>query len=909
LRLAEPVLASRMPTGRLIDAVHDVLRIGNPLKHEVVVVASSRVEVNIADLHHSLVHRLLVVDVLHPLQPRLLHLAGDDAAADVEAAVGDRVGRRDPLDEADQNGQADDDEDEQEDGAVAGVEELEDDAGKGRDQDSLQVEAEDRPPGGVALEDHLLSRAEVERHLAQHTLAVRAPPYRDPVSIAKVEPLTTARALKGPFDYRLPAEMADVGVGSVVRVPFGRQRLLGVVVELAEASELPPERLAEPLEALEAGTPAELVRLGLWIAREYCSTPSRGLQLVLPPGTGAGGQRVRTRLERRAEIAAAGEEALSGGERLGVKQRAVLEALRGGEMSAAELAAAVGADSAVLRRLEQRGLILTRSTQVRRRSTHPEVGAPGGRPELLDEQVAAVKSVVAALDGEAGAPREQLLHGVTGSGKTEVYLAAVEAALARGKSAIVLVPEIGLAPQAVARFRARLGDRFAVLHSALPDGERYDEWRRLRDGEASVCVGPRSAVFAPLRELGLIVIDEEHDPSYKQEGDPCYDARAVARRRAAECGAVLLAGTATPRPESWLELPRLELPRRVDGRPLPPVQVLDMREADPRGGPLHTETWAALERVRREGAKAIVMVNRRGFAPWLTCRSCGDHWSCPNCDVSLIVHRHSGRLVCHHCAHAEPLPRSCPVCDSTTLSRAGVGTEQVEALLAERLAPMPVFRLDADTAAGRGAHARILAAFGEAESGVLVGTQMVAKGHDFPEVTLSAILDADATLRFPDFRAGERTFAMVAQLAGRSGRGAAGGAVIVQTLAPTAPSIVHAAGHDARAFLATEVERRRALRYPPFSHLTRIVLKAELEPRLERCATDLAEALTRSLPSETELLGPAPMFRVRNRHRRRLLLKAEDREGTIAAVRSTVERLATDRTLRDVAISVDVDPQ
>jgi primosomal protein N' (replication factor Y) len=249
------------------------------------------------------------------------------------------------------------------------------------------------------------------------------------------------------------------------------------------------------------------------------------------------------------------------------------------------------------------------------------------------------------------------------------------------------------------------------------------------------------------------------------------------------------------------------------------------------------------------------------------------------------------------------------VCDSTTLSRAGVGTEQIEALLAERLAPMPVFRLDADTAAGRGAHARILAAFGEAESAVLVGTQMVAKGHDFPEVTLSAILDADATLRFPDFRAGERTFAMVAQLAGRSGRGDAGGEVIVQTLAPTAPSIAHAAEHDAASFLAEEVERRRALRYPPFSHLTRIVLKAESEQRLDRAAALLAEGLVAALPDDTDLLGPAPMFRVRNRHRRRLLLKASEREATVAVVRTTVERLAADRTLREVAISVDVDPQ
>ena len=656
--------------------------------------------------------------------------------------------------------------------------------------------------------------------------------------IAKVEPLTTARALRGPFDYRLPAEMAGLEVGSVVRVPFGRRRELGVVVGLAATSELPAERLAEPLEALEAGVPAELVRLGLWVAREYCSTPSRGLRLVLPPGVGVRRRRSRPPLE------------------------------------------------------------------------HPEVGAAAtARPRLLAEQERAVETVVAALDGEAGAPRSLLLHGVTGSGKTEVYLAAVEAALARGRGAIVLVPEIGLAPQAVARFRARLGDRFAVLHSALTPGQRYDEWRRLRDGEARVCVGPRSAVFAPIRDLGLIVVDEEHDPSYKQEGDPCYDARAVARHRAAQCGAALLAGTATPRPESWLELPRVELPRRVDGRRMPPVELVDMRGADPRSGPLHAGTWAALEEVRRAGAKAIVMVNRRGFAPWLTCRSCGRHWDCPNCDVSLVVHRDAGRLVCHHCAHAEPLPRACPDCDSTTLSRAGVGTEQLEATLAERLDPMPVFRLDSDVAAGRGAHARILAGFDEAESGVLVGTQMVAKGHDFPEVTLSAIVDADATLRFPDFRAGERTFAMVAQLAGRSGRGEAGGKVIVQTLAPAAPSIARAAGHDSAGFLAEELERRRPLRYPPYSHLARVVLRAESEPRLEEAASKLAALLRDSLPGEAELLGPAPMFRVRNRFRRRLLAKSDEREATAAAIGAAVERLATERALRGVAIGVDVDPQ
>jgi len=731
------------------------------------------------------------------------------------------------------------------------------------------------------------------------------------MAILRVEPLTTARALRGPFDYRRPEAMADVGVGSVVRVPFGPRRLLGVVVEVAEASELPPERLAEPIEALEAGATPELVRLGLWVAREYCSTPSRGLQLVLPPGTGtgSGGRTVRAKTELRAAILPAGEAALDGGERLGAKQRAVLEALRSGEMSGGELATAVGSDRQTLRRLESRGLISTRTVGVRRIPGESGLSGGAASPELLPEQADAVAALVSALDGEAGSERQLLLHGVTGSGKTEVYLAAVEAALERGKGAIVLVPEIGLAPQAVARFRARLGDRFAVLHSALSAGERYDEWRRLRNGEASVCVGPRSAVFAPVRDLGLIVIDEEHDASYKQEGDPSYDARAVARKRAADNGAVLVAGTATPRPESWLELPRLELPRRVDGRRMPPVHLVDMREADPRSGPVHAETWEALDGVRAAGAKAIVMINRRGFAPWLTCRSCGHHWDCPNCDVSLIVHRQSERLVCHHCAHSERQPRACPECGSTTLSQAGAGTERIEALLRERLEPMPVMRLDSDTAAERGAHARILARFDDAPSAVLVGTQMVAKGHDFPEVTLSAILDADATLRFPDFRAEERTFAMVAQLAGRSGRGEAGGEVIVQTLAPQAASIEHAARHDSAGFLELELNRREILRYPPFSHLTRINLASEHEAKVDATAAAVAGDLRGSLPNRSELLGPAPMFRVRNRHRRRILIKAEDRAGTVAAVREVVERRAADRSLKDVAIGVDVDPQ
>jgi primosomal protein N' (replication factor Y) len=412
-------------------------------------------------------------------------------------------------------------------------------------------------------------------------------------------------------------------------------------------------------------------------------------------------------------------------------------------------------------------------------------------------------------------------------------------------------------------------------------------------------------VFAPVADLGLIVIDEEHDSSYKQEGDPRYDAREVARRRAADAGAVLLSGTATPRPESWHELERLELPSRVDGRRMPPVEIVDMRGPVP--GPLHPRTREAFKRVAAEGGKAILLINRRGWSTHLTCRSCGHAWECPECDVSLILHR-DGALRCHHCGHSEPKPEACPECSSVTIAQVGSGTQRVEAELNELLAPLEVFRLDSDSAASRG-HGDVLRRFESAESGVLVGTQMVAKGHDFPDVTLSVVLDADGPLRMPDFRSEERTFALITQLAGRSGRGEAGGRVLVQALATGAPSIRYAARHDASGFLAEELERRRALRYPPFSHLIEIGLAGEEEDRVEASSERVRALVADRLGADDDLLGPAPLFRLRGRHRRRLVIKSEHRHEAVEAVREAVASAVRDRALRQVSISVDVDPQ
>jgi primosomal protein N' (replication factor Y) (superfamily II helicase) len=729
--------------------------------------------------------------------------------------------------------------------------------------------------------------------------------------IAKVEPLTTARALRGPFDYLMGEGMlADgVGVGSVLVVPFGPRRMLGVVVGVAETSELAPERLAEPIEALEADVPAELVRLGLWVAEEYVSTPARGLALVLPPGTGTGkGRRTRARESLAAALTDEGRAALDDGARLGSRQRAGLEALVDGPLRVSDLARISGCDHAGVRRLEGRGLVAVASAvEAPRRPSVRRVGARGEVGELTAAQGAALAEIVGRLPSRdpelgSGAPEPVLLHGVTGSGKTEVYLRAVEEVLVRGRTAIVLVPEIGLTPQTAGRFVERFGDTVAVLHSQLSVRERFDEWSRLRRGDARVAVGPRSAVFAPLEDVGLIVVDEEHDGSYKQEGDPRYDARTVAERRARECGALLLAGSATPRPESVRRYDRVRLLERVDGRPLPPVELVGMAGVE---GPLHQRTRDALDEVRRAGEKAIVLLNRRGWSNFLTCGSCGRVWECPNCDVTLVLHRSAGRVSCHHCGHREAVPGACPDCGSVSLARHGVGTEQLGVELERLMDPLPVFRLDADTAGGGGA-ADALERFDAAEAGVLVGTQMVAKGHDFPDVTLGVVLDADSTLRFPDFRSEERTFALVAQLAGRSGRGSRDGRVVVQALDREASALRLAAAHDADGFLELELARREALSYPPYGSLIRVVCSSEQpEP-----AGSAAEAVLAALRAAgAPVLGPAPLFRLKGRERVQLVVKARDRAAAIVAVRAAVEATAADRSHGEVSYAVDVDPQ
>ena len=547
------------------------------------------------------------------------------------------------------------------------------------------------------------------------------------------------------------------------------------------------------------------------------------------------------------------------------------------------------------------GLVAPRVRRARgERPTPLAREALAGEPvpaELTDEQRGAVERIVGAMDTGLGA--NVLLHGATGSGKTEVYLQACAAALERGLGAIVLVPEIALTPQAAGRFAARFGDGLAILHSGLSDAERRDERERIASGEARIVVGARSAIFAPVRGLGLICVDEEHDASYKQESDPRYDARTVAAKRAALEGAVAVYGSATPRPESWERLERLDLGARLVGK-LPPVRVVDLRRE--AGYPLSAPLLMELGRIADGGGKAILLLNRRGVAPAVHCRACGTTIRCPNCDVALVLHR-DDRLHCHHCGWAEPSPETCPTCLSPELARIGAGTEKLERELERHVPELERIRLDADVVEQRGAVTAVLQRFAAADRAVLLGTQMVAKGHHFVGVSLAAVVDADLGLALPDFRAEERTFQLLTQLAGRSGRDAPG-RVIVQTFQPDERAVAYAARHDVAGFLAGELERRRELGYPPFRHLVRVVVSGPDADAPLRALQEVAAGL-----EGADVLGPAPLLRLRGRYRAQLLAKTAEPRRVASRFARLLAAAAPPMRRAGLAAVVDVDPQ
>jgi primosomal protein N' (replication factor Y) len=525
--------------------------------------------------------------------------------------------------------------------------------------------------------------------------------------------------------------------------------------------------------------------------------------------------------------------------------------------------------------------------------------------------------VLAAFTEES--PRPVLLHGVTGSGKTEIYLRAVAACLEKGRGALYLVPEIGLTPLLARLIRSRFSDQVAVLHSALSAGERRAEWHRLQSGQARVALGPRSAVFAPVRDLGLVVVDEEQDPSYKQEESPRYNGRDLALVRARQRGSVVILGTATPSLETWRNARTgkyhlLELPERIGSRPLPRVELVDLREELRETGEVRVLSrrlvTALRERLSR-GEQAIVLINRRGYAPFILCRSCGQTVGCKSCSVSLVLHGTAGgeeSLRCHYCGARRRRPVLCPACRSEHLQPVGEGTERVEKHLRRELPGVCLERMDSDTVRGRAAHERILTAFERGEISLLVGTQMVAKGHDFPGVTLVGVLLADGVLGMPDFRAAERTWQLLTQVAGRAGRGDAPGEVIIQAVRPDHYAIAAAAAHDAIEFYDKELRIRRLMRAPPFTYLAQVLARASTLERAADAAARAARAIRAHGGGRVQVLGPAaaPIARLRGSYRVQLFARATSRRRLGAALGAMLAEAEHERF--DRYLTVDVDP-
>lgn len=616
---------------------------------------------------------------------------------------------------------------------------------------------------------------------------------------------------------------------------------------------------------------------------------------------------------------AAADELAASLERTAPKQAKVLRVLSraDGRYSPAELARAAGTTSAAVAALRNKGIIRVVRTEVQR---DPYAGREFSAPARVvpnQWQQQALGRLFQSLDSSEGGVF--LLHGVTGSGKTEVYLRLIERVLQQNKTAITLVPEIALTPQTVRRFKERFGTDVAVLHSRLSMGERYDEWRRIRNGAVRVVVGARSAVFAPVQNLGVIIIDEEHESSYKQEENPKYHARDVAIFRAELCGATVVLGSATPSVESYYrasvgDYVRLEMNHRVDGRSLPPVEIVDMREELKQGNRtiFSASLRSSLRQCLEQGHQAILLLNRRGFASFVLCRECGATLRCPHCRVSLTFHRLENSVTCHYCGYFQAVPSTCPECGSKYLRQFGAGTERVAAELAEEFPQARILRMDVDTTGTKGAHERILGQFERRKADFLVGTQMIAKGLDFPGVALVGVVTADTALNLPDFRAGERTFQLLTQVAGRAGRGDVPGRVIVQTYTPGHYSIIAAQNHDYELFVRREMQFRKRLRYPPFVTLGRVLVSGRDEKQVMTAARDLADWCRSCLDSggqqDGEVIGPspAPLSKLRDRYRWHVLVKLSSRKAMEDLFADINKRAYAKK--EQIRVSVDIDP-
>jgi primosomal protein N' (replication factor Y) len=722
------------------------------------------------------------------------------------------------------------------------------------------------------------------------------------------------------FTYEIPRDLAGGAfVGRRVSVPFGGRALSGVIVGLANNADIPPSRIKRIERLQETFLPPELLRLSDWIAAYYGCSRGESMQSVLPPSF------------RRARVRARHVGLVCVTDRLLVQDREAFESVArtlgratrqlglfrmlvesGGEAPVETVTEEWAISRPVLDGLIQRGLVHVRRVD----SVSPLDEMEKRVEKLTDAQQSALEKIQRGM--VAGGFRPSLLYGVTGSGKTEVYLRAAREVVDQGGGCIVLVPEIGLLPQAGARYRRMFGEDVAIIHSRLTGPERYAVWEKIESGRYRVVVGPRSAVFSPVRDLRLIVVDEEQDDSYKQDDKPRYHARNVALIRARDVGASVVLGSATPSAESLRQANEgtydlLRLPERVSGAPMPGIEIVDMRRSDGKRTLFSQALITALEDNIEAGNQSIVFLNKRGHARFVQCNSCGWVATCKHCDISLTYHRVDNRLKCHFCGYARAAVSRCDDCKSPRLFYSGVGTQRVELDLQALFPGVGVLRMDADTTSGKEGHRRVLERFSTGRFPILLGTQMVVKGHHFPGVNLVGVLYAEEGLNFPDFRSAERTFQQLTQVSGRSGRGSEPGRVMVQTYMPDHYVFRYLVSHDYDGFMAEELEFRRKLGYPPFARLVLASCSSRDPDKLHIFMEEWTSTIRRALSARRiDVLGPTPpvVARVKSRYREQVLIKGglnqADKDGILASYREIVDRRKLSRTIE---LRWDVDPE
>ncbi|MFO7821860.1 MAG: primosomal protein N' [Lentisphaeria bacterium] len=720
------------------------------------------------------------------------------------------------------------------------------------------------------------------------------------------------------FDYLIPPELNGlIRVGSRVSVPFGKgnSTRTGYVVSLAGSSAHPKLKQIASLADETERIPDNLIKLAEWIAKYYCCAKEQAVRSVLPGVVRSG--KIKRKKQKHVTLVSEDKmaEVYPQLEHRAKKQAAVLRALtrRGNSGPLARILKEAEATHATARTLEKKELIRIEEKVVERDPFEDDVILPTEPLDLTDEQKVALQKIQANMNSES--PGVVLLYGVTGSGKTEVYLQAIADCLEQGKEAIVLVPEISLTPQTTERFRSRFGSTVSVLHSGLSDGERFDEWMKIQEGRTKIAVGARSALFAPFKKLGLIVVDEEHENTYKQEEAPRYNARDVAVVRGKMENSTVVLGSATPSVESYNNATNgkyamASLFKRVDDRAMPPMEVADMRaEAAMRGGPrIFSRRLESLIRDRLDkGEQTIIFLNRRGYASQMMCTKCGYVATCEDCSIAYTYHRHSNLLMCHLCGRMKEAYRECPQCRDKEIRYTGLGTEKVEAI-ARKLFPKAVIaRMDSDTMTAKNAYKKTLNAVRTGRVHILIGTQMIAKGLDFPNVTLVGIVFADLGLHIPDFRAGERTFQLLTQVSGRAGRGHTPGYVIVQSYTPFHPALQYAVEKNYKGFVTEELETRKVLSFPPQTHAVLVHFRGDHDIQTSEVAQAFADSLQGYLPEDAEIAGPmpSPLARIRSKYRYQMMIRTRH---VVKLSRALRQFLLRGKPHKDIDIYADVDP-